>query len=63
MARLGPTRTQTRPLYRTGGASEGSTITTAISPPRKTLFWTVKVGNGGCLSLNPIRLEVAQQSF
>ena len=51
MALRGPTRIQTRPLKRTGGASLGTTTMTAISQPLRFLFCTVIIGKGKILPL------------
>lgn len=45
-ARLGPTRIQTRPRSRTGGASAGSTRTTATSHAPIVFFEIVRLGSG-----------------
>ena len=49
MARRGPVRIQMRPSYLTGGISEGSTVTTAISAPLRWRFSTFKTGIGNIL--------------
>ena len=45
-ARLGPTRIRIRPRWRTGGESDGVTVTTATGAPRSTRLPTVSVGGG-----------------
>lgn len=39
----------TRPRNRTGGESDGSTVITAISAPRRFRFATVRLGGGTML--------------
>ena len=48
-ARLGPTRIRIRPRWRTGGVSDGMTVTTATGAPRSTCLPTVSVGGGTML--------------
>ncbi|CAD5928540.1 Transposase [Planktothrix rubescens NIVA-CYA 18] len=62
VARRGPTRTQTRPLKRTGGASDGFTITTANSQPAKVRFCTVMLGKGRILPSERISESVRNSS-
>lgn len=43
---VGPTRTHTRPLYRTGGSRAGCTVTTATRQPSSTRSCTSTEGRG-----------------